>query len=134
MKPWMQYLIAFVVFCHGFVYVRIGSMLPAPVEGWKGRSWLLGDAISNPQLTTLTVWLHVIAGIAMLACAVAIGAPSLLPGWWRPLAIVGAVLGFVAFAVFWDGQIRLLFEEGGLGVLISLVVLIGAIAFPTAFG
>ena len=42
-------LIAFVVFCHGFVYVRIGSMLPAPVKGWKGTSWLLGDAISHPS-------------------------------------------------------------------------------------
>jgi hypothetical protein len=53
MKPWVRYLIAFVVFCHGFVYVRIGSMLPAPVKEWKGSSWLLGNAISNPQLTKL---------------------------------------------------------------------------------
>jgi hypothetical protein len=22
--PWLRYLIAFVVFCHGFIYVRIG--------------------------------------------------------------------------------------------------------------
>jgi len=84
MKPWVQYLIAFSVFCHGFVYVRIGSMLPAPVKGWKESSWLLGDAITNPQLTKLIVALHVIAGIATLVCAIAIGVPSLLPGWWRP--------------------------------------------------
>jgi hypothetical protein len=133
MKPWMHYLIAFVVFCHGFVYVRIGSMLPAPVEGWNGRSWLLGDAISNPHLTTLAVLLHVIAGIATLACAVAIGVASLLPGWWRPLAIGGAGLGILAFVVFWDGQGRLLFDEDGLGSLISLLILLGAITFPTAF-
>ena len=84
MKPWAQYVIAFMIFWHGVVYVRIGSMLPAPVTGWKGSSWLFGDGISNPQLTTLVVSLHVIAGIATLACAVAIGVPSLLPGWWRP--------------------------------------------------
>jgi hypothetical protein len=133
MKPWVHYLIAFIVFCHGFVYVRIGSMLPAPVKGWAGHSWLLGDAVNNPQLTRLVVPLHVIAGIAILASAIAIGMPSLLPGWWRPLAIVGAVLGMIAFAVFWDGQTRLLFDEGGLGALISLIILAGAIAFPTAF-
>ena len=132
MKPWIQYLIALIVFCHGFVYVRVGSMLPAPVKGWKGRSWLLGDAISSPQLTKLTVVLHVTAGIAMLACAIAIGVPSLLPGWWRPLAITAAVLGIVAFTMFWDGQTGLLFDEGGLGALISLVILAGAMAFPTA--
>jgi hypothetical protein len=33
-----QYAIAFLIFCHGFVYVRIGSMLPAPIKGWKGRA------------------------------------------------------------------------------------------------
>ena len=50
MKPWAQYVIAFMIFCHGFVYVRIGSMLPAPVKGWKGSSWLFGDGIGNLQL------------------------------------------------------------------------------------
>ena len=29
---WVHYAIAFVVFCHGFVYVRIGSILPASVS------------------------------------------------------------------------------------------------------
>ena len=133
MKPWAQHVIAFLIFCHGFVYVRIGSMLPAPVKGWRGSSWLLGEGISNPQLTTLVVVLHMIAGIAMLACAVAIGVPSLLPGWWRPLAITGAMLGLVAFAVFWDGQTGLLFDEGALGALISLIILVAAITFPAAF-
>ena len=133
MKPWAQHVIAFLIFCHGFVYVRIGSMLPAPVKGWRGSSWLLGEGISNPQLTTLVVVLHMIAGIAMLACAVAIGVPSLLPGWWRALAITGAMLGLVAFAVFWDGQTGLLFDEGALGALISLIILVAAITFPAAF-
>ena len=133
MKPWAQYVIAFLIFCHGFVYVRIGSMLPAPVKGWKGSSWLLGDSISSPQLTTLVVVLHVIAGMATLACAVAIGLPSLFPGWWRPLAITGAMFGLVAFAVFWDGQTGLLFDEGALGALISLIILVAAITFPAAF-
>lgn len=129
MTPWMQYLIAFFLFCHGFVYVRIGSMLPAPVKGWNGHSWLLGNSIATAQLATLSVWLHVIAGVAMLACAFAIGLPSLLPGWWRPLAVTGSVVGIVAFAVFWDGQTRL-FDEGGLGALISFFVLVSAVAFP----
>ena len=38
MKPWAQYVIAFMIFCHGFVYVLIGSMLPAPLKGRKGSS------------------------------------------------------------------------------------------------
>lgn len=128
MKPWLQYLIAFVVFCHGFIYVRIGALLPTPVKGWKGSSWLLGESVSTDQLTTLVVSLHVIAGVVTVGSAVAIGWPSLLPGWWRPLAFAGGALGIAAFAVFWDGQTALLFEEGAAGAMVSLLLIVGAVA------
>jgi hypothetical protein len=128
MAPWLRYLIAFVVFAHGFVYVRIGSVLPGPIKAWRGRSWLLSDTVTGDQLRRVVVSLHVAAGIALLACAVAIALAPSLPGWWRPLAITGAAIGLVAFSVFWDGQTRLLFEEGVIGAVVSLVLLIGAIA------
>jgi hypothetical protein len=127
MAPWLRYLIAFVVFAHGFVYVRIGSVLPGPIKAWRGRSWLLNDAVTGDQLRRVVVSLHVAAGIALLACAVAIALAPSLPGWWRPLAITGAAIGLVAFTVFWDGQTRLPFEEGVIGAVVSLVLLIGAI-------
>ena len=43
------------------------------------------------------------------------------------------LIGIAAFAVFWDGQARLLFEEGGAGALISLLLLASALACPGAF-
>lgn len=131
MAPWLRYLIAFVVFAHGFVYVRIGSVLPGPIKAWRGRSWILSDTVTGDQLRRVVVSLHVAAGIALLACAVAIALAPSLPGWWRPLAITGAAIGLVAFSVFWDGQTRLLFEEGVIGAVVSLVLLIGAIALAS---
>jgi hypothetical protein len=71
--------------------------------------------------------LHLIAGIVILACAVAI---SFASGWWRPLAIIGAAIGIFGFAVFWDGKVRLFAVEGGIGVIVSLILLVSAIAFP----
>ena len=38
MTPWVRVLIAFVVFCHGFIYIRIGSVLPGPIKEWRGSS------------------------------------------------------------------------------------------------
>lgn len=131
MAPWLRYVIAFVVFAHGFVYVRIGSVLPGPIKAWRGRSWLLSDTVTGDQLRRVVVSLHVAAGIALLACAVAIALAPSLPGWWRPLAITGAAIGLVAFSVFWDGQTRLLFEEGVIGAAVSLALLIGAIALAS---
>ena len=131
MAPSLRYLMAFVVFAHGFVDVRIGSVLPGPITAWRGRSWLLSDTVTGDQLRRVVVSLHVAAGIALLACAVAIALAPSLPGWWRPLAITGAAIGLVAFSVFWDGQTRLLFEEGVIGAVVSLVLLIGAIALAS---
>lgn len=68
--------------------------------------------------------LHV---VATLACAATIGFAPLVPGWWRPLAINGATVGIDGFVVFWDGQTRLLVEEGGIGALVSLILLGSAI-------
>jgi hypothetical protein len=113
MTPWLRYLIAFVVFCHGFIYVRIGSVLPGPIQGWRGS-------------------LHVTAGVAVLACALAIGFAPSLAGWWRPLAIAGGTIGVAAFAVFWDGQTRLLFEEGVVGAVLSAILLAAAMFVPAA--
>jgi hypothetical protein len=128
----MQYLIAFVVFCHGFIYVRIGAVLPGPIKGWQGHSWLLGDALTDHRLVALAIGLHVAAGLATVACAAAIGFAPLVPGLWRPLAVAGAAIGIAAFAVFWDGQIHLLFEEGVVGAVVSAVLLGAALTVPTA--
>jgi hypothetical protein len=97
-------LIAFVVACHGFTYIPFGLLVPDKIKGWRGSSRPLGTTLTGDRLRTVVLILHVLAGIAILACAAAI---AFAPGWWWPLAIVGAALGIAAFAVFWDGQTRL---------------------------
>jgi hypothetical protein len=132
MAPWLRYLIAFIVFVHGLIYVRIGSVLPGPIKAWRGTSWLLRESCTGDQLRQLVVSLHVAAGIAILACAVALAFAPSQPWWWRPLAIIGGAIGVVAFAVFWDGQTQLLFDEGVIGAGASLLLVIVAIAFARA--
>jgi hypothetical protein len=133
MTTWVRVLIAFVVFCHGFIYIRIGSVLPGPIQEWSGSSWFLGSAVTSGQLRALAIGLHVIAGIATIACAFAIGFAPSVPHWWRRFAITGAAVGIAAFSVFWDGQIRLLFDEGVIGAIVSVILLATAIVFPAAF-
>lgn len=134
MTPWLRYLIAFVVGCHGFTYIPFGLFVPGTLKEWRGSSWLLDSALTSDRLKAFVLALHVMAGIATLACAVAIGFAPSIPGWWRPLAIVGAAVGIAGFAVFWDGQTQLLAQEGAIGAVISLILLVSAIAFAGAFG
>lgn len=131
--PWLRYLIAFLVVCHGFVYLRIMVTAPNQLPGWNGSSWISGGALSGDRLKSLLLVLHAAAGVLILACGVAIGLAASLPGWWRPLAIVGAALGLAAFALFLDGQPQLVVQEGGIGAGISAILLLGAIAFAGAF-
>ena len=132
MIPWLRYLIAFVVACHGFIYVPL-LFVPNMLKPWRGRSWLLGSTVTGDRLKVLVVALHVSAGILILAGGAAIGFAAWAPALWRPLAIVGAALGLAGFAVFWDGQAQRVVEEGGIGAAISLMLLGSAVAFPGVF-
>ena len=133
MRSWLQYLIVLVLAGHGLIYVRIGPTATRTVKQWSGRSWLLGQAITGSHLASLVATLHVLAGVLILACAATIAVGPSVARWWPPLGIAGGVIGIAAFAVFWDGQMRLFLEEGGAGALISLLLLASAIAFPHAF-
>ncbi len=133
MPPWLRYLIAFVVGCHGFTYIPFGILVPGTLKEWRGSSWLLGRTLTGGRLKALVLTLHVMAGIALLACGVTVGVVRSIPGLWCPLAIVGAMLGIAGFAVFWDGQTKLLVLEGAIGAVISLILLVSAIAFAGAF-
>jgi hypothetical protein len=129
---WLRILIAFVVGSHGFGYLMFAQHVPSQLKGWRG-SMLLGSVIGGDAVRTLLAVLHVGAGTAVIACALAIAAGPCAPGWWRPLAIAGGLFGLAAFAVCIDGQAGLLAEEGGIGAAISLALLSGAVAFPGAF-
>ena len=98
MAPWLRYLMAFVVFAHGFVYVRIGWVLPGPITAWRGRSWLLSDTVTGDQLRRVVISLHVAAGIALLACAVAIAALGLVASQERVWSVTRLLDGRSAAA------------------------------------
>ena len=136
MAAWLRFLIAFAVGCHGFTYVMYGYMIDGKIKAikeWKGTSWILGSTIQTERLKKITFGLHVAAGILVMLCALAIALNPLAPGWWRPFAIGGAIVGIVGFVIYWDGQTKFLVEEGLIGASISLCLLVAAIVFAGAF-
>ena len=95
---------------------------------------LLGNAVSAQSLRTVSSWLWIIAGIGLLAAALSIAFANVTPGLWRPLAIFGGLAGALSFTIFWDGQLQQFTNQGGIGMIISLVVVGGAAFFAHAFG
>jgi hypothetical protein len=133
MVIWLRLIIAFVIACHGLVYIIYGYMIPGKIKEWNGTSWILGSSVKGDRLKKLMLILHVAAGIGTIACAVAIAIAPLISGLWPPLAIIGASIGIIGFIMFWDGQVRFLVQEGLIGAAISLAILLTAVLFPTAF-
>ena len=55
MTPWLRYLIAFVVGCHGFTYIPYGGYVVPTLKEWRGSSWLLGAALTDGRLKASNV-------------------------------------------------------------------------------
>lgn len=128
MSPIIRYIIAFLIFGHGFVYFVFGVRVPGEVKEWSGQSWLLQNTFSTRNLKILISTLDIVSGIVIMLCGIAVLLNPLIPGWWRLPAIMGAILGTAAFGVFWDGQNRNIVPEGIIGVGINLALFISALA------
>ncbi len=135
MDIWTRYLIGLFVAAHGFVYFAtpLTALSQNIFQGWTGSSLLLGTTLASDSLKSVTTWLWVLAGIGLVAAAATIVFTSALPGVWRPLAIGASIAGVASFIIFYDGQAEQFVNEGGVGLIISLVIAGGALKFSHAF-
>ncbi len=91
---------------------------------WPDGSWafskVIGDGI--PRL------------LASISCILAAGgfvvggAGILVKGdWWRPAVVVSAAFSSALFVLFWDGKTQRLDDQGGIGLLINVALLVGVL-------
>ena len=135
MKARPRYLVSLIVVAHGLVYLSspFWSQSAGVFQNWKGTSALLGAGLGPDSLKATTSILWVAAGLGTVVAGVAIALVAMAPWLWRPTAIIGALFGVVSFALFFDGQGAQFVNEGGIGMLLSLVMIAGAGSFPQAF-
>jgi hypothetical protein len=88
---------------------------------------MLGAAISGDRLQALAMTLWVVAGIGLICVAAAVGPWFPTPDFWRPIAIGATLVSIASFVVFWDGRAVSFVPEGGIGMMISAIILVGAV-------
>jgi len=132
MRAVLRYLIAFVVSLHGLIYLvtPVSSLSSAVFAGWKGTSVLLGSLITGDALKWLTTGLWLIGGAGIVCACVAFVLMSRFPNLWRPMAIGATLVGMLSFIIFWDGQAAEFVNQGGIGMVLSAMILVGALTFP----
>lgn len=134
MTSWVRYLIAVVVAGHGLVYLNAARGVLPVFDGWRGRSLLLGGAVTGGALRRLDVVLWTGSGAGLVAAALAVAFAPTAHAVWRPLAAAASAVAVLSFFTFWDGRRESLLAQGAIGMALSLLILLAALAFPQVLG
>ena len=93
---------------------------------WPDGSWAFSKLLGDETTRLLAGILLILAAVGFVAAGVGVFAGQ---GWWRPLAIGSAVLSAVLYLLFWNGRLQGLDNQGGIGLLIDLAVLVLLLVF-----
>jgi hypothetical protein len=120
-----------IVILHGLVHLlyfgqsrRFFELQPGMT--WPDGSWALSKLLGNEATRTLASALCILTAIVFFAGGIGMFAKS---GFWRPLVISGVVLSTFAYLLLWDGKLKGLDHQGGIGILINLAILASLVIF-----
>jgi len=112
---------------HGLYFGQSAGIFELkPGMTWPLKSWavskLLGDAAARN-----------IASISMLLAALllAAGGIGIFAGqpWWRPVVVGAAIFSTLVYILFWNGKVQNLDGQGGIGLIINLLLLLAILIF-----
>ena len=125
--------IAFAVFIvlHGLVHLfyfgqsrRLFELQPSMV--WPDGSWAFSRFLGDEATRSLASVCCVVAAAGFVIGGAGIFAKQ---DWWRPVVVASAAFSAVLFLLFWDGRRHMLSENGAIGLLINLAILIAVLVF-----
>lgn len=93
---------------------------------WPDGSWAFSKLLGDDTTRLLAGILLIVAAVGFVGAGVGVLAGQ---GWWRPLAIGSAALSAVLYLLFWNGRLQGLDNQGGVGLLIDLAVLVLVLIF-----
>lgn len=114
---------------HGLVHLlyfgqswRLFELQPGMV--WPDGSWAFSKLPGDKTTRLLTSVSCVLAAIGFVA-----GGIGILVGqdWWRAVVVGTAAFSAVIFILFWDGKLKELDNQGGIGLLIDIAILVSVL-------
>lgn len=124
-----QFIFGILMVLHGLVHLLyLGQSARRfelrPGMTWPDGSWAFSKLLEEKATRNLA---SIACGLAAIGF-VAGGAGLLISqAWWRPLVVAAATFSSLAFTLLWDGKLRKLDDQGGVGVLINLALLLVAL-------
>lgn len=125
----LRFIIGAFIVLHGLVHLlysgqswRLFELQPGMV--WPEGSWAFSKFLGDEATRLLASISCVLAAISFVAGGTGI---FVRQAWWRPVVVGGAAFSAVIFILFWDGELHKLDDKGGIGLLISIALLVAVL-------
>lgn len=92
---------------------------------WPAGSWAFSTLLGDDATRLLACVSYVLTAVGFV-----VGGAGMLAGqaWWRPAVVGSAALSVIVFVLFWDGGVRKLDQQGGIGLLINFAIVAAVLA------
>lgn len=92
---------------------------------WPNGSWALSKLVGDDatRLATGVACILAAAGFVIGGVGIFLGQP-----WWRTATVVSAAFSGVLYILFWNGRLQHLDNQGGIGILIDVAILVAVLA------
>jgi len=129
----MVYIYGIFIILHGLVHLlyfaqsqRLFELSPGML--WPEGSWVFSRLSGDDVPKWLSSAVFVLAAITFILAAILFvaGGTGVILGqaWWRLIVESAAVFSSIIILIFWDGHRKTFVEQGGIGLLINLAILI----------
>ena len=127
----LRYITGGFLILHGLVHLlyfgqswRIFQLQPGLL--WPDGSWVFSRLLGNDPTRVVASF-----SLVMAAIGLAVGGIAILLGqaWWQPLVIGSLIFSSLLYIAMWNGRIERLSDQGVIGVLINIAILIAVLVF-----
>lgn len=127
----MRFLFILFFIAHGIVHglyfgqaARYYELQPGMT--WPDGSWALTPLFGDGIARIIVGFSCVLAAIGFIA-----GGLGLLirQPWWQPVVVGSAAFSAVVFMLSWNGDVQTLTDEGSIGLMIDVAILISLVIF-----
>jgi len=125
--------IIFAVFLvlHGLVHLlywgqSAGHFELQPGLAWPDEAWAFSRLLGNEATRSLANVLLILSTIVFITGAVGLFARQ---SWWRPVTAVAAGFSALIYLLLWNGRLQAMDNNGWVGILINIAVLVAILVF-----
>ena len=93
---------------------------------WPDGSWVFTRLFGNGATRTLASTACILAAVGFTAGSIGLLTTQ---AWWQLMVVGSAIFSTVIFVLLWDGRLHALANNGLVGILINLAILVALLVF-----